>query len=58
MWDRTPYDAWLKDGKRGTVPNAEKWAREILRMRAPAPLATDVSAELRRLVEAAEAELV
>ena len=58
MWDRTPYDAWLKDGKRGALQNAEERAREILRMHAPAPLAADVSAELRRLVEAAEAELV
>ena len=58
LWDRTPYDAWLQTGRRGALQNAEERAREILRTHAPAPLADDVRAELRRLVEAAEAELV
>jgi len=58
VWDRTPYDAWLRDGRRGALQNAEERAREILRTSAPEPLAADVRAELRRLVEAAEAELV
>ena len=58
VWDCAPYDAWLRDGKRGALQNAEERAREILRTHVPAPLAADVRAELRRLVEAAEAELV
>jgi len=58
VWDRTPYDAWLKDGRRGALQNAEERAREILRTHAPTLVAVDVRAELRRLVEAAEAELV
>jgi len=58
VWDRTPYDAWLAAGRRGALQKAEERAREILRTHAPAPLATDVRAELRRLVETAEAELV
>ncbi|MCX6362673.1 MAG: trimethylamine methyltransferase family protein [Actinobacteria bacterium] len=58
VWDRTPYDAWLRDGRRGALENAEERAREILRTHAPAPLAADVRAELRRLVETAEAGLV
>jgi trimethylamine--corrinoid protein Co-methyltransferase len=57
VWDRTPYDAWLRDGRRGALEYAEERAREILRTHAPAPLAADVRAELRRLVEKAEAEL-
>ena len=56
-WDRTPYDTCLKDGRRGALQNAEEQAREILRTHAPAPLAADVRADLRRLVETAEAEL-
>ncbi|MEI6452685.1 MAG: trimethylamine methyltransferase family protein, partial [Actinomycetes bacterium] len=58
VWDRTPHGAWLASGRRGALQNAEERAREILRTHAPEPLAADVRAELRRLVEAAEAELV
>jgi trimethylamine--corrinoid protein Co-methyltransferase len=57
VWDRTPYDAWLAAGKRGALESAEERAREILRTHAPEPLAADVRAELRRLVERAEVEL-
>ena len=57
VWDRTPYDQWLREGRRGALESAEERAREILRTHAPAPLADDVRGELRRLVEAAEAEL-
>ena len=58
VWDRTTYDVWLAAGKRGAFENAEERAREILRTHAPEPLADDVRAELRRLVEVAEAELL
>ena len=57
VWDRTPYDAWLREGKKGALENAEERAREILRTHAPDPLPDDVSAELRRLVAGADLEL-
>ena len=57
VWDRTPYDAWLQDGRRVALQNAEERAREILASHAPAPLPDEVRAELRRLVEVAEGEL-
>jgi trimethylamine--corrinoid protein Co-methyltransferase len=55
VWDRTPYDAWLATGKRGALEKAEERAREILRTHAPDPLPDCVGAELRRLVEVADA---
>ncbi|HEX5643677.1 MAG TPA: trimethylamine methyltransferase family protein [Thermoleophilia bacterium] len=58
VWDRTSYDAWLGAGKRGALENAEEKARGILRTHAPEPLADDVRAGLRRLVAAADADLV
>lgn len=57
IWDRTPYDAWLAAGGRGARENADERAREILRTHVPDPLPGDVSAELRRLVVAAEQEI-
>jgi trimethylamine--corrinoid protein Co-methyltransferase len=57
VWDRTAYDAWLTGGRHGALQNAEEQAREILRTHAPDPLPEDVRAELRRLVEAADAGL-
>ena len=58
LWDRTPYDAWLAAGRRGALQNAEERAREILATHVPAPLPDGAPAELRRLVAAAEADLV
>jgi trimethylamine:corrinoid methyltransferase-like protein len=58
VWDRTSYDAWLAAGKRGALENAEERARGILRTHAPEPLADDVRTGLRRLVAAADADLV
>jgi trimethylamine--corrinoid protein Co-methyltransferase len=57
IWDRTSYDAWLAAGKLGALEHAEERAREILRTHAPDPLPDHVSAELRRLVAAADNEL-
>jgi trimethylamine--corrinoid protein Co-methyltransferase len=57
VWDRTSYDAWMAGGRKGALENAEERAREILRTHAPAPLPGEVLAELRRLVETADAEL-
>ena len=58
IWDRTPYDQWVREGRRGALEDAEERARDILRTPAPGPLPQDVAAELRRHVERAEAELV
>ena len=57
VWDRTPFDTWLRKGKKGALENAEERAREILRTHAPEPLPDDVAAELRRLVAAADRDL-
>jgi len=57
VWDRTPYEAWLREGKKGALEKAEERAREILRTHAPEPLPDAVAAELRRLVAAADREL-
>jgi trimethylamine---corrinoid protein Co-methyltransferase len=58
VWDRTPYDAWLAAGRRGALESAGERARGILASHTPAPLPDNVCAELRRLVEAADSELV
>ena len=57
VWDRTAYDAWVAGGRKGALENAEERAREILRTHVPASLPDDARAELRRLVETADAEL-
>jgi trimethylamine---corrinoid protein Co-methyltransferase len=58
VWDRTPYGQWLRDGRRGALEHAEERAREILQTHVPAALPDDVAAELRRLVERADAEAI
>lgn len=55
LWDRTPYEQWLRQGRRGALERADERAREILRTHAPQPLPGDVAAELRRLVARADA---
>ena len=57
VWDRTSYDAWLAAGRPGALEKAEVRAREILRTHAPDPLPDVVAADLRRLVQTADAEL-
>jgi trimethylamine--corrinoid protein Co-methyltransferase len=58
IWDRTAYEAWLAGGRKGALEQAEERAREILRTHAPRALPDDTRAELRRLVETADAQLV
>ncbi|HQJ26494.1 MAG TPA: trimethylamine methyltransferase family protein, partial [Thermoleophilia bacterium] len=57
IWDRTPYDSWLREGKKGALEKATEAADEILAHHRPEPLPEDVAAELRAIVARADAEL-
>ena len=57
VWDRTPYEQWLREGKRGALERATERAEEILATYAPEPLPEDVAAELAAIVARADAEL-
>jgi trimethylamine---corrinoid protein Co-methyltransferase len=57
IWDRTPYDAWVRDGKRGALHRATEIADDILENHQPEPLPEDVTRELRAIVERADEEL-
>ncbi len=57
VWDRTPYDSWLRDGKKGALEKATEIADDILANYEPAPLAEDVTRELRGIVARADREL-
>jgi trimethylamine--corrinoid protein Co-methyltransferase len=57
VWDRTPYDVWLQGGRQGALEKATEVADEILDTYEPAPLAEDVRAELRAIVDRADQEL-
>ena len=57
VWDRTPYDVWLREGKKGALEKATEIADDILANYRPEPLSENVAAELRRIVERADKEL-
>jgi trimethylamine:corrinoid methyltransferase-like protein len=57
VWDREPYDSWLREGKRGALEKATEIADEILATHEPEPLPEDLAAELRSIVAHADAEL-
>jgi len=57
VWDRTPYDQWLREGKKGALEKATEIADQILDTYQPEPLPDDVVAELRAIVARADAEL-
>jgi trimethylamine--corrinoid protein Co-methyltransferase len=57
VWDRTPYDVWLREGRKGALEKATEIADEILENHRPAPLAEDVQEELRAIVGRADGEL-
>ncbi len=57
VWDRTPYDNWLREGKKGALEKATEIADDILANYQPEPLPDDVVAELRAIVARADAEL-
>lgn len=57
VWDRTPYDAWLREGKKGALERATEIADEILANHRPEPLPEDLACELRAIVDRADREL-
>ncbi len=58
VWDRSPYESWARDGKRGALEKATEIAEEILATHRPMALAEDVLEELRNIVEHADRALV
>ena len=57
VWDRTPYDNWLREGKKGALEKATEIADDILANYQPEALSEDVVNELRAIVARADAEL-
>jgi trimethylamine--corrinoid protein Co-methyltransferase len=57
VWDRTPYDTWLREGKKGALHKATEIADDILENHSPEPLPEDVVRELRAIVDRADKEL-
>jgi trimethylamine--corrinoid protein Co-methyltransferase len=57
VWDRTPYDTWLREGKKGALEKATEIADDILASYRPEPLPEDVANELRAIVVRADTEL-
>jgi trimethylamine---corrinoid protein Co-methyltransferase len=57
VWDRSPYDVWLREGKKGALEKATEIADEILATHRPAPLPDGLDAELRAIVTRADREL-
>ena len=57
VWDRTPYDTWLREGKKGALHKATEIADDILANYQPEPLPDDVVKELRAIVARADKEL-
>jgi len=57
VWDRTPYDNWLRGGKQGALHKATEIADDILENYTPEPLPEDVVKELRAIVDRADKEL-
>jgi trimethylamine--corrinoid protein Co-methyltransferase len=57
VWDRTPYDNWRREGKKGALEKATEIADDILANYRSEPLPEDVVNELRAIVERADKEL-
>jgi trimethylamine---corrinoid protein Co-methyltransferase len=57
VWDRAPYDTWLREGKRGALHKATEIADDILEHYRPEPLPEDVLKELSAIVDRADREL-
>jgi trimethylamine--corrinoid protein Co-methyltransferase len=57
VWDRTSYETWLRDGRKGALEKATEIADDILENYRPEPLPEDVVEELRAIVERADKEL-
>jgi trimethylamine--corrinoid protein Co-methyltransferase len=57
VWDRSPYDTWLREGKKGALHKATEIADDILVNYESEPLPDDVVKELRAIVARADREL-
>jgi trimethylamine--corrinoid protein Co-methyltransferase len=57
VWDRTPYDTWLREGKKGALEKATAIADDILADYRPEALPEDVVQELGAIVARADEEL-
>jgi trimethylamine--corrinoid protein Co-methyltransferase len=55
VFDRSPYEMWVRGGKAGAFERAREIAVDILENHKPEPLLAEVAAELRAMVERAEA---
>ena len=57
VFDRSPYDVWLRSGKAGALAKATEIADDILQNYRPEPLPEDTVAALRDIVARADAEI-
>jgi trimethylamine--corrinoid protein Co-methyltransferase len=57
VWDRAPYEAWMRDGRRGALERATQVADGVLATHEPLPLKEDVAAELSAIVGRADREI-
>ncbi len=56
VFDRTPYEVWLRNGKTGALAKATEIAADILENYRPAPLPESTLQALREIVAHADAE--
>jgi trimethylamine--corrinoid protein Co-methyltransferase len=57
VWDRTPYDIWLREGRKGALERATELADDILETYVPEALPEDLQRELRAIVDRADDDL-
>ena len=57
VWDRTPHDLWVREGRHGALEKATAIADEILDTHRPQPLPEDVRRKLRAIVARADGAL-
>ena len=57
VWDRKPYEQWLREGRAGALEAATEQADGILASYEPEPLPDDVLEELAAIATRADAEL-
>ena len=55
VFDRSSYEAWLRDGRRGALARAGEMAAELLRTHRPAPLPPAAAAALAAIIAREEA---
>ncbi len=57
IWDRTPYEEWLRDGRRGALQRASDIADELLASQESTCMAVDPLIEIRAIVDHADRTL-